>query len=116
MGIVKGVASLFGVKELKITGNMKVKTVKKDFKEAFGATLRIYNGARFADDNATIASIRKGSAKETKSGDFWVGGKTKVGEFEKKVEQAFGVKIQVANKDDSALSNNNLTLSEAGKE
>ncbi len=46
-----------------ITGRMKVKTLKADFKENFGSTLRVYNGQKFADDDATLASIRKNDAK-----------------------------------------------------
>jgi hypothetical protein len=30
--------------ELTVSGRMKVKTLKKDFQEAFGASLRVYNG------------------------------------------------------------------------
>ncbi len=116
MGIIKGVASLLGIKELKITGNMKVKTLKKDFKKAFGASLRVYNGARFANEGATLASIRKVSTKEMKTGDFFVNSRTTVDDFEKKIEKTFGIKVQVANRDDTALSKNSLTLSEAGKE
>ncbi len=98
--------------DLKITGRMKVKTLRKDFQDAFGATLRVYNGARFADDNDTIASIRKGDAK---GGEFSANGNTKVGNFEKKVKELFGVKVQVATKDDSALADNDATLSQVGR-
>jgi len=48
--------------EIALKGNMKVKTLKADFKKAFGATLRVYKSATckgaFADDDATQASIR----------------------------------------------------------
>ncbi len=97
--------------DLKITGRMKVKTLKDDFKSAFGATLRVYNGSKFAEDSATVASIRKGDAK---GGEFSVKGNTKVDTFEKKVKELFGVKVQVALEDDSALSSNSSTLSKAG--
>ena len=39
-------------KELKIDGRMKVKTLKSQFKAAFGASLRVYNGKKFADEDA----------------------------------------------------------------
>lgn len=98
--------------DLKITGRMKVSSVRESFKKAFGSTLRIYNGARLADDDATIASIRKGDAK---GGDFTVNGNTQVGNFEKKVFENFGVKVQVATPDDSKLSSNDITLTASGK-
>ena len=48
--------------EIALKGNMKVKTLKADFKKAFGASLRVYKSATckgaFADDDATLASIR----------------------------------------------------------
>ena len=62
--------------DFSIDGRMKVKTLKKQFKEAFGATLRIYKGPGFADDDATLASIR---AKEAKGGEVKVVGNMKVG-------------------------------------
>ena len=39
--------------DIKMTGNMKVKTLRAEFKKAFGSTLRVYNGMKFADDDAT---------------------------------------------------------------
>lgn len=98
--------------EIKLTGNMKVKSLRNQFKEAFGSTLRVYNGARFADDEATLASIR---AKDAKGGELAVKGNMQVGNFENKVKELYGIKVQVANADDSALADNSVTLVQAGK-
>lgn len=98
--------------ELTISGRMKVKSLKADFKKAFGSTLRVYNGAKFADDDATLASIRKGDAK---GGDVKAHGATKVGNFEKSILDNFGIKIQVSTPDDSKLVSDDLTLSASGK-
>ena len=38
--------------DLSISGKMKVKTLKANFKEAYGSTLRVYVGKKFADDDA----------------------------------------------------------------
>jgi len=97
---------------LKIDGRMKVKTLKEKFKKEFGLTLRVYNGNRFADDDATLASIRKGN---TKGGEFSPRTNMKVDTFEKKMKELFGVKVQIAGSDDSYLCKNDLTLSEALK-
>jgi hypothetical protein len=99
--------------DLKITGNMQVKTLKKQFKSAYDATLRVYNGAKFADDDATLASIRKGDAK---GGEFEVHGRMLVGNFEKKMLSDFGIKVQVASKDDSKLVPDSISLSQIGKQ
>lgn len=53
--------------EFTLNGRTKVKTLKANFKENFGATLRVYKSATckgaFADDDATLASIRAEGAK-----------------------------------------------------
>jgi hypothetical protein len=98
--------------DIKMTGNMKVKTLRDQFKKAFGSTLRVYNGARFADDDATLASIR---AKDAKGGELTVRGNMQVGNFEDKVKELYGIKVQVANADDSALADNGVTITAAGK-
>lgn len=98
--------------EFSIDGRMKVKTLRKQFKDAFGATLRVYKGNQFADEDATLASIRVGDAK---GGELKCAGNLKVGNFENKMKELFGVKVQVANKDDNALANNDITIATAGK-
>ncbi len=49
--------------DLKVTGRMKVKSLKKAFLKEFKLSIRIYDGRSFADDDATLASIRKGDSK-----------------------------------------------------
>ena len=88
--------------EFKLDGRMKVKTLKDNFKKNFGSTLRVYKSATcrgaFADDNATLASIR---AEGKVGGELTVGGNLKVGNFEKKVADMYGIGVQVANADNS---------------
>ncbi|MCB6089355.1 hypothetical protein [Flavobacterium psychrophilum] len=98
--------------DLSISGKMKVKTLKANFKEEYGSTLRVYVGKKFADDDATLASIRK---EDAKGGEVKINGKMLVGNFEKKILEEFGIVIQVATPDDSKLSNNSLTLTASGK-
>lgn len=98
---------------LNINGRMKVKTLRADFLEEFGLTLRIYDGRSFADENATLASIRKG---DSKGGEFSPKRNTKVGNLEDKIMDMFGIKTQVAGSDDSYLCNNDLTLAGALEE
>lgn len=63
--------------------------------------------------DATLASIR---AEGAKGGELTVGGNLRVGSFEKKMEDVFGIYVQVATPDDSKLSKNDITLTAAGKE
>ena len=102
--------------EFKLDGRMKVKTHKDNFKKNFGSTLRVYKSATcrgaFADDNATLASIR---AEGKAGGELTVGGNLKVGNFEKKVSEMYGIGLQVANSDNTKLADDNVTLVAAGK-
>lgn len=99
-----------------LNGRTKVKTLKANFKSNFGATLRVYKSSTckgaFADDDATLASIR---AEGTKGGELVVKGNMQVGNFEKKVSELFGIGVRVANADDSKLADNSITLTAAGK-
>lgn len=102
--------------ELKVSKNKMVKGLKKEFKEAFGATLRIYTTVeckRFADDSARLSTLMDSNAK---GGDVAFGPQTQVGNFEKKMKETFGIGVQVANKDNTALSPDTLTLKQAGAE
>ena len=102
--------------EFTLNGRTKVKTLKANFKENFGATLRVYKSATrkgaFADEDATLASIR---AEGAKGGDLVVKGNMQVGNFEKKVAELYGIGVQVADKTDSKLADNSITLVAAGK-
>lgn len=102
--------------EIALKGNMKVKTLKTQFKEAFGSTLRVYQSesckGRFADEEATLASIR---AEGKKGGELAIKGNMQVGNFEKKIAEMYGIGVQVANADDSKLADNSVTLVAAGK-
>ena len=95
---------------LKITGRMKVKTLKSMFKNEFGLSLRVYDGITFANDDDTIAKIRK---KEVKGGELSIARNMKVGNVEKKIEEMFGIKVQISGSDDSYLCNNDVTLAQA---
>ena len=104
-------------KELNVDGRMKVKTLRKDFKETFGIEIRVYKtattgkGAKLADDNATLASIRGESAK---GGQIALHGRTKVGNVEKMFKEQMGIGIQVLN-NDGKLADNDISLTQAAK-
>ena len=78
--------------------------------------MRVYKSVTckgaMADEDATLASLR---AEGKKGGELVVGGNLKVGNFEKKIAELYGIGVQVATKDDSKLADNDLTLVAAGK-
>ncbi len=102
--------------DFRIDGRMKVKTLKANFKKEFGATLRIYKSitckSAMADDDATLSSLRSADAK---GGEVTVGPNKRVGNFEKEFAAAFGIGVQVADKDDKNLADNDATIAAAGK-
>ena len=102
--------------EFTLNGRTKVKTLKANFKENFGSTLRVYKSVAcrgaFADDDSTLAAIR---AEGFKGGDLVVKGNMQVGNFEKKVAELYGIGVQVANADNSKLADDSVTLVAAGK-
>ena len=68
--------------DLRIDGRKKVKTLKADFKKAFGASLRVYTTAACktpANDDATLASLMAKSG--AKGGEATFGSNLRVGTF-----------------------------------
>lgn len=101
--------------DFSLDGRMKVKTLKANFKKAFGASLRVYTTTTCktpADGEKTLAALR---AEGKKGGELVVGGNLRVGNFEKKIAELYGIGVQVANADDSKLADNDITLVAAGK-
>ncbi|MCQ2229375.1 MAG: hypothetical protein MJZ13_06475 [Bacteroidales bacterium] len=96
--------------ELSISPAMQVAKLQKDFKRAYGASLRVYKGQHFADKTMRLCELSE-SAKGTM---ICKRGLT-VEAFEKAFVEKFGVKVQVATPDNSALSKNTDSLVAAGK-
>jgi len=99
--------------EFGISGRMSVARLQNQFKASYGLELRVYNGAKLADESATLASI---SSK--KVDDFECAGNMKVGNFEAHFSKATGIKVQVATLPNAKvepgkLVNNDYTLSQA---
>lgn len=93
-----------------LDGRTKVKTLKANFKENFGASLRVYTTVdckELADEDATLASIR---AEGFAGGDFAVKGNMKVATFERRVAELYGIGVQVANADDTEFADDAATL------
>lgn len=93
---------------------MTVSSLRKQFKDAFGATLRVYKGAKFAPENATLASIRSG--ENVKGGELVCKGNLQVGNFEAKMKDIFGITVKVANPDNTKLVSGNITIAAAGRQ
>lgn len=99
--------------EFKIDGRMKVKKLKEDFFNEYGGVLRVYNGKERADDDASLASIRANDA--ARGGELVCRSNRSVGNFKKEMWEVFGIKVQVATKDDWVIVLDGITLSNIKK-
>lgn len=97
---------------IKVTKASSVKSIKKQFKTQFDCTIRIYNGNKFADDATKISELTK---KTDFNGELELGARSRVGNVEDYFKKGFGIKVQVANSDDTKLAKNDMTLTQAGK-
>ena len=95
--------------DFKITGNMKVKSLKEDFKAEFGGTLRVYDGRSHAADTATVGSVAKKTI--TKGSEVSANGNLLVRTFEERIKEAYGIRVEVANADDTKLAEDGARLS-----
>ena len=112
--LINNIKDNFTMAEFNINGRMTVSSLRKQFKDAFGATLRVYKGAKFAPENATLASIRSG--ENVKGGELTCKGNLQVGNFEAKMKDIFGITVKVANSDNTKLMPSNMTIAAAGRE
>lgn len=94
--------------EFQIDGRMRVDSFQNQFKEAFGGTLRVYYHHHFADATARLSEIRGEGVPAT--GELKANGNMRVGNFEEKMMELFGIEVQVADEKNEVLINNDATL------
>lgn len=92
---------------MKFSGRTTVAKFKSMFRDEFKVAVHVYNGKRFAEDSATLASIRNGG--DTKKCDLELHGNMKVGNAEKLFKDAFGISIQIEDRT-GRLADNNMTI------
>ncbi|MFD2552018.1 hypothetical protein ACFSQP_09335 [Bizionia sediminis] len=97
---------------IKVTRASSVQSIKRQFSKEFSCNIRIYNGARFANEKEKISDLSK---TEDPGGTLELGPRSRVGNVEDYFMQKFGIKVQVSNADDSKLANDKMTLNQAGK-
>jgi hypothetical protein len=113
MGFFK---KLLGMHDIKVTGNMHVKTLKEKFKEEFGTEIRVYKstntgkGSRLADNDATLASV-----SDKKIEEITIKKSKTVGEIEDEFKEKLGLGIQIMNPDGKSFAPNDIKLKDIGK-
>ncbi len=109
MSFIDIVKDTFTTADFDVQGNMRVKTLQKNFSESFGCELRIYNGKRFAEEDYTIAKIRDSKIVATGE-EFTIRASWTVDRLEKQFMESFGIKVQVALPENGGLAENSQTL------
>ena len=71
--------------DFKISGHMKIKTLKANFKKQFGSTIRVYHGKKFASDDDTVGKIAKKTV--ARGQEVGANGRKLVSTFEKQMQK-----------------------------
>ena len=98
--------------KIKVTKASSVKSIKSQFSKEFSCNIRIYNGAKFADEKMKISDLSK---TDNPGGELELGARSRVENVEKYFKDSFGIKVQISNADDTKLAGNEMTLTQAGK-
>lgn len=118
MGLLNNIKDRFKKAEFSVAPNKKLKTISKDFKEAFGLSLIFYKGNMIAEDDLTLAALNKKTTKEiitNSKEDLKIKASMKIGVVEDMFEEKFGVKVQIKDKAAKILLDNNLTIGNASR-
>lgn len=104
---------LLGLKDVAVTGNKKVGTLRDEFKTSFGVEIRVYKGlntgkgSRKADDKSTLASV---CAEGMKISPITIKKSHTVGDIEDQFKDQMGVGIQIMSADPSKFAPNGMRL------
>lgn len=97
---------------IKVIKTSSVQSIKRQFKDGFNCSIRIYKGNKFADDKTKISELSK---TDNPGGELELGARSRVENVERYFIETFGIKVQISNADDSKLADNSMTLTQAGK-
>jgi hypothetical protein len=84
--------------EFKVSGRMKVKTLRDQFRKAYGSELSVINPENdgwYVGDDVTLASCRP-AGKRAKPGEINVRGNMLVGNFEKEMKEEADRELDIA--------------------
>ena len=96
--------------DIKIVGQSKVKSVKRDFKKEFGLSIRIYDGRNLANDDDNISDVRKNKGP---SKDLTIAKHMYVGRLENEFKKNFGLKVLIFDSFDKYHCDQKISLAEA---
>ena len=95
---------------LTLSSTTTVAALKSEFNSAFGATLRVYNGGKVADDSVTLGELGLSA-----DGTFECRSSLTVDSFIERIKNEYGLKVKVYTCDGWVAVLGGLTLESAGK-
>lgn len=117
MGILNNFMDKFKNAEFTVAPNKKLKTISKEFKDAFNLSLIFYKGVQIADGELTLAALNKKTTKDVKSNadGLKIKASMKVGDAEKLFDANFGVIVQIKDESGKKLVPNDITIGQAAR-
>ena len=117
MGLLNNLKDRFNKAEFTVAPNKKLKTISKEFLEAFDLQLVFYKGSVIADGDMTLAALNKKTTKDVnaKADGINIKGSTKVGDAEKMFDTNFGVTVQIKDKKGEKCVPNGITIGQAAR-
>lgn len=117
MGFFSNFFDRFKAADFHLAPNKKIKSIQSEFKNNFGLTLRVYKGKALADPEMTFAQLNQRTSKSINASntDLIIRANMNIGDFEKLIDQHFGVTVQIANEFDTYCINNKYTIGQASR-
>ena len=117
MGLINNLKDKFNKAEFNVAPQKKLKTLSKEFLDAFDLQLVFYKGNIIAESDLTLAALNKKTTKDVnaKAEGIKIKGSTKVGDAEKMFDTNFGVKVQIKDKAGKLCVPNEITIGQAAR-
>lgn len=117
MGLINNLKDKFNKAEFTVAPQKKLKTLSKEFLDAFDLQLVFYKGSVIAEGDLTLAALNKKTTKDVKANadGIKIKGSTKVGDAEKMFDANFGVKVQIKDKAGKICVPNEITIGQAAR-
>jgi hypothetical protein len=117
MGLINNLKDKFNKAEFTVAPQKKLKTLSKEFLDAFDLQLVFYKGSVIAEGDLTLAALNKKTTKDVnaKADGIKIKGSTKVGDTEKMFDTNFGVKVQIKDKAGKICVPNEITIGQAAR-
>ncbi len=117
MGLISNLKDKFNKAEFTVAPQKKLKTLSKEFLDAFDLQLVFYKGNIIAEGDLTLAALNKKTTKDVKANadGIKIKGSTKVGDAEKMFDTNFGVNVQIKDKAGKICVPNEITIGQAAR-